>query len=170
MSGARISNWDGGSWPWSSVLTESDPTETDHRTVTIVLGKKPVPDTVTMVPGGPMFGVSTRWGTAGRAGRDGGWCGAVITVVGGGGVAVFVGGGVVVADGVGGVVVVEDGGGFGAEMGTETEVLAEKLAFRYGVLPLVLTVPGEAKGAGGMELPAESVSVTVTAYPGLGAL
>ena len=72
MSGARISNCDGGKLPWSSVLTDTDPTETDHRTVIVVLGKKPVPDTVTMVPGGPRFGVSTRWGTAGRPGRDGG--------------------------------------------------------------------------------------------------
>src|SRR5205823_5233337 len=153
MSGASISSWRGGRLPRASVLTDTEPTDTDHFTVITVLGENPEPDTVTMVPGGPMFGVTTRWGAAGGLGGCGRCC--VAAVAGGGGVAGFVGGGRVVGVGGGGVVAVGGGGvvavggggvvavggggvvavgggggALGADIGTDSEVLAEKLACR----------------------------------------
>jgi hypothetical protein len=127
MSGASIRSWDADRSPLASVLTDTEPTDTDHFTVITVLGENPEPDMATIVPGGPMLGVSTRWGVAGGLRGGGRCCGAAAIAVGGGGVVAFVGGG----RGDGGVVVaVGGGGGSGADIGTDSVVRAEKLAFR----------------------------------------
>jgi hypothetical protein len=67
-SGVRTNSEDGGRSPFAFATITTAPVDTDQATVTGAFGWKPVPVTVTMVPGGPTVGVSTRCGT-----REPGW-------------------------------------------------------------------------------------------------
>jgi hypothetical protein len=122
----------------------TDPVETVHDTVTAVLGRKPVPVTVTIVPGGPTAGLRMSVGAPGTGGALGG---AVVVVVDWPGLVVEE-----VVPAVEVVVLVA-----GGAAGTEIVCAACKLARQYGVCPgLSITRGGKALN------PRESVSLSVT--------
>ena len=58
-----MSSGEGGRSPSPLAVMTTEPVEVDQETVTGVLGWKPLPVTVTMVPGGPSPGLSTSVGT-----------------------------------------------------------------------------------------------------------
>src|SRR5262249_14279582 len=136
-SGVRMSSWVGGRSPRASATTSTEPVDVDQATTTGELGWKPVPVTVTMVPGGPTPGLSVNDG-APRAGVVGD-----VGVVGNGGVVGNVGdvGTVAVVGKVTDVGVVEVVGGAGTAMGR----VAARLASQDGVCPGPSTTTADAR-------------------------
>ena len=139
-------------------MMTTEPTETDHLTVTGRFLAKPVPLTITTLPGEPTTGTSFSVGTPGLPCLGTvvvvEWPGLVVGVVEGGGV-VGEFGTVVVVVGTGG------GGVPGGEIATDAAAEAAGLDLRNGVWPgpFTLKIP-DVPGAGGTLPPAESVSVT----------